>query len=56
MKHISIIGEKATVNNEKKPKPLETNFDEEFPPTPAKRKVIVAQRPNSFIYNLKVQL
>ena len=53
-KQISIIGHDKAADGTNKPKPLETNLDEainDLPPPPpdGKRKVIVAQRPNSFI-------
>ena len=63
MKQISVIGKDVEKDGENKPpcKLLVTNFDatEEIdlqppPPFPEKRsKVIVAQRPNSFLWNLK---
>ena len=59
MKQISIIGKDNSTETKTIKKPLETNLDDLdlLPPPPpnGKRKVIVAQRPNSFIWNLKVQ-
>lgn len=51
---ISIIGNGQETPTAKKL--LETNLDDDLPPNPpnGKRKVIVAQRPNSLFWNLKV--
>ena len=67
MRPISIIGSEKQVKNgaingssSVTKKPLETNLDNlpDLPPPPptGKRKVIVAQRPHNFIWNLKVRL
>lgn len=48
---ISIIGKEQENAN----KVLETNLDDLPPPPNGKRKVIVAQRPNSLFWNLKVR-
>ena len=60
LRPISIIGSEKQVKNgvngsSSLTKPLETNLDD-LPPPPGKRKVIVAQRPHNFIWNLKVRL
>ena len=63
MRSISIIGADSKVQNgthngtQNGTKALETNLDDsDMPPPPpqGKRKVIVAQRPHNFIWNLKV--
>ena len=57
MRSISIIGSETKLQNgtQNGTKALETNLDDLPPPPPqGKRKVIVAQRPHSFIWNLKV--
>ena len=59
LRPISIIGSEKQVKNgvngsSSLTKPLETNLDD-LPPPPGKRKVIVAQRPHNFIWNLKVR-
>ena len=57
LEHISIIGRSVDSNGKK---PSETDFEaltsgDDLPPPPSgKRKVIVAQRPNSFLWTLKV--
>ena len=67
LRPISIIGSEKQVKNGAingsstvTKKPLETNLDNlpDLPPPPptGKRKVIVAQRPHNFIWNLKVRL
>ena len=56
LRPVSIIGSNGVNGTSNGTKPLETNMDDLPPPPPqGKRKVIVAQRPHSLLWNLKVR-
>ena len=57
LEHISIIGRSVDSNGKKALEPdfeAMTSGDDLPPPPSGKRKVIVAQRPNNFLWTLKV--
>ena len=57
LRPVSIIGSNGVNGTSNGTKPLETNMDDLPPPPPqGKRKVIVAQRPHSLLWNLKVRI